>query len=102
MNHATLPESLTVQNTIAQMKPGQSGWTVPWGMWVDDGMFCWLHPEYTVHDIPEGTVDMYVTRTANGEYEVTVGAQHTKHRWKPESRPGYASSIPVARLYIRK
>lgn len=84
------------------MRTGDSGWTVPWAMWVDRKRNCWLHPEYTLHPEPGGTVQMLVELREDG-YHVHVPQGET---FAPRDKPGYASPadlryLPVTELHRR-
>lgn len=94
-----LPENLE-EAAIELMAVGESGWAVPWAMWVDGARQCWLHPKYTVTERPGGTGVMLVELRADG-YHVWPPAGY---RWSPQSEPGYVSPhdtqyIPVAKLH---
>lgn len=61
--------------TIEDMMPGDSGWTVPWGMYADPRGALWLNGSYTIHDQPGGTVNMRVWRDeADGYWRVDATA----------------------------
>jgi hypothetical protein len=82
------------------MAVGNAGWTVPWAMWVDQHNKCWLHPEYTIHATPGGTVQMRVEFRDDGYHVWLVEGQ----RYSPSAKPGYCSPestvyIPVAELH---
>lgn len=96
---ASLPEDLE-EETIDNMVTGQVAYIVPWGMWVDSERHCWLHPKYTVFDVPKGTVQMRVELSEDG-YHVWPPVGYT---WQPSAEPGYMSPsnteyIPVAQLH---
>lgn len=78
---AKLPEHLIESNTIANMQPGDSGWTVPWAMAVDQDADCYLNGDYTLRDRPGGTSEMRVTRTRDG-YIVDAPKGY---RWQPSN-----------------
>lgn len=81
---AQIPESRKQKNTIGEMKPGTSGWTVPWALWVDLDNRCFL-----LEATPSGTMQLRVARDSAGHYSVDAAA--TDHQWRAEVRPGYAS-----------
>lgn len=90
-------------HTIARMKVGEAGYTVPWAMrW--DGSQLVLHPNYTVA-VPgkyggppmlEGTVQMKVTRTADG---FVVDARRLgvmdRHDWPLDAGDPYVGTVYV-------
>ncbi len=85
---------------ISDMIVGESAYTVKWGMWVDHGRRCWLHPDYTVQASPFGTANMRIELRENG-YHVWAPPGAT---WEPREKPGYYSPadtkyIPVLELH---
>lgn len=98
MTQATLPPTM-IERTIALMKKGESAWCVPWGMWVDSDLKCWLHPDYTLHDRPMGTVQMLIEKTKEGFYECTIPKDQKYHG---SEGPTYSNNdknwIPVSKL----
>lgn len=81
-----LPEQFEEQ-TIDCMMVGESGYTVPWAMWVDTARRCWLHPRYTVRSEPFGTATMRIERQDDG-YHVEIAGHH---KYTPRENPGYSS-----------
>ena len=97
---ATLPENLEGP-TIATMATGETAYTVPWAMWVDNDRHCWLQPAFPAESEPGGTVQMRVELQRDG-YHVWPT---TGHRYSPEEEPGIVTTerpeyIPVAELHI--
>lgn len=92
---AILPEDME-EVTIDSMSTGDSGYAVPWAMWVDTERNCWLHPKYTIQRAPGGTVQMLVTLRKDG-YHVTPPRGE---RYQPASVPGYASPADTAWLPV--
>lgn len=95
---ARLPDRF-FQRTIDGMWVGSQRYTVPWAMWVGMDGCCWLHPRYSVHKHPGGTVEMLIERTDDG-FRVTPPPSE---RWTPVDRPSYVGSdglewIPVAEV----
>lgn len=82
-----LPIRFLDQNTLANMSVGESRYTLPWAMWVDSDMECWLHPDYPAERSTGGTVQMRVKRTRDG-YIVFPPPGET---YKPSARQPYAS-----------
>lgn len=74
--HQPAPQVAT-EVRIADMKPGESGWTVPWGMFADARGQLWLRKNYLVRSHPGGTAQMLVMRTADG-YLVDIGESREK------------------------
>lgn len=69
-------------------------------MWVDAQRRCWLHPDYTVSELPWGMANMRIERHADG-YHVWAPPGAT---WNPQEKPSYHSPadteyIPVVELH---
>jgi hypothetical protein len=62
----TLPHRFLNRHTLECMNVGDERYTLPWGMWVDANMNCWLHPQYPAEHEPGGTVQMRVERREDG------------------------------------
>lgn len=80
------------EREIRQMLIGESGWTVPWGMYADEEGRLWLNDTYTVSDTPGGTVNMLVTRTDSG---YVVDFRKSDHRWTKQSSVYCGDFTPV-------
>lgn len=87
-----LPENME-QPTIGMMSPGDTGYTVPWAMWVDDNRQMWLNPQYPVSAIPAGTSHMRIRRVINGAvvYKETIG----DYKYTPSHDSGYFGSAAI-------
>lgn len=98
---AQLPKNL-VEDVIEGMAVGEVGYTVPWAMWVDQQMQCWLHPQYSIHKEPGGTVEMRIEHRPDGFH---VWVTDLDFKWNSTSQPGYVGGagpggwIPVAELH---
>jgi hypothetical protein len=92
---AILPEDME-EATIDSMSTGESGYTVPWAMWVDAERNCWLHPKYTIHHAPGGTVQMLVQLRTDGYHVSPPCGEH----YQPTSVPSYASPTDTAWLPV--
>ncbi len=84
---------------IGSLQIGQSGFCVPWAMWVDLDNQCWLNPDYRVSAHPGGTVQMRVSRAEDGFYVVVPPGE----RWSPSRSAPYAFTesthfLPVGRI----
>lgn len=97
--HATLPENLEAA-AIDTMMTGEVAYTVPWAMWVDTQRRCWLHPKYTTHETPHGTVEMRIELRQDG-YHVWPPAGATWDMQEDHSYFGGGSIefIPVIELH---
>jgi hypothetical protein len=62
---ATIPSD-RLEITIKDLQVGESGYTLPWGMWIDLEDHCWLNPDYPVTGEVKGTSRMWVERKENG------------------------------------
>jgi hypothetical protein len=99
-NQATLPQAYR-ESTISAMHVGQTVFTVPWAVWVDHDMLCWLHPGYSVDSGPGGTVQMQVTRKADGYHVWGVRG----FSYSPQQTAHYVGAdgtefIPVAEFHL--
>ena len=59
-----LPEDME-ETTIAQMVPGQEGYTVPWAMWADSERQLWINGKYDIQKSPFGTAHMHIKMSQN-------------------------------------
>lgn len=62
---AVLPDALE-SRSLSSMSIGETGWTVPWAMWVDRQRRCWLNPGFLAESDPGGTVEMKVELRDDG------------------------------------
>jgi len=98
---AILPENLEGL-TIDSIVVGDSGFIVPWGMWVDTQRHCWLHPKYPIHTSACGTTRMRIELRQDG-FHVWPPEDET---WQPQAEPVYVSPLDneylsVAKLHLR-
>lgn len=98
MTHATVPEHLRADKSIAYMRPGTSGWAVSWAILIDSEWRCYLNGTYTVKDRPGGTVDTHITREPDGTYTVTTPIP--SDGYFPQRQPRRPDDPPIARLII--
>lgn len=91
-----LPEELEHKDDIAEMVVGQTGYTVPWAMWVDEERRCWLAPDCPLTPHPHGTATMQVTRDDEG-WHVTVPSGA---RWR--RKPGYYTPGNIAVITLTR
>ena len=64
--------SVEVQRLIKDLMPGEGGWTVPWAAEFDeDGNVVELDENFSIHDSPGGTLQMFIVRIGGG-YNVDV------------------------------
>lgn len=94
---ALLPDAeIDAVRTIEKMDYGDSGWTVPWAMYADTQRRMWLHGSYDIHPATGGTVQMRVSRTAEGLWVVDA-SECSDSKWEPRKNPGYAGEFnPIA------
>ncbi len=89
-----LPDHME-EDTIERMELGDTGYTVPWAMYVERDRSMWINGKYTVSQGPGGTVHMLIKRMSDG-VEVdssTIGDQ----RFSPggSSFVGGSNAMPV-------
>ena len=77
---AKIPRQYLDTDKIANLAPGDVRYTVPWAMFVDKSGECWLHPAYSAHEHPGGTVEMRIELTDRG---FVVTADGTGETWSP-------------------
>jgi len=90
LDMAKLPQDKE-ENTIGKMKVGETGYTVPGAMWVDQERNCWLNEDYTIHKERGGTVQLKIERLKEG-YIAYINDSNINHKWNPVSSPSYAGS----------
>lgn len=89
---AILPASLRTP-VVSTMKPGETGYTVPWAMLADKQERLWLKPDYPVTQAPHGTSQLQVERRKN-DFTVRVPSGQT---YQPE-HPWQKDLLPVGRV----
>lgn len=89
-----LPEAYE-ENTIAEMLPGDEGYTVPWAMWADEDRVLWINGKYSFTKNVFGTSHLRIKRTQAGVivYQNSIG----DHRYSPGRAcyVGGADPLPV-------
>lgn len=96
----TIDQKYIMRTTIGNMKPGDSGYCVPWAMYIDRTGKCYLRTGMTLHKEAHGTASMPVERNEDGDVVVTLGfnyfgGQYDRFEYSPSIPP---SSIPVNKL----
>jgi hypothetical protein len=92
-----LPGSLYVP-TFADLPNGESGWTTPWTLVVDEDGGCWIDPTTRLWPAPGGTVTMRVTRVGVNACEVDLSAEHA-FLWPRPKKGVYTTGMwPVVKL----
>jgi hypothetical protein len=77
---------------------GETAYTMPWALWLNEDRRCMLNVQYIVFPEAFGTIELVVKRTPEG---YVIDASHTDYKWEPEADPGYIgghSSLPVEDL----
>ena len=72
-----LPQEF-IEKTISTMFPGETLYTVPWALVVDEDGEIWLRGEFAVSEEPGGTVQMQVHREPGG-YKVMLDPSYKYH-----------------------
>ena len=90
-----LPNDFEEKNQLSNMKVGQSGYIVPWGMWVDVLGNCFLNENYTFHSEPGGTVQLKITRIESGYVAHLNELKPGAHKWERQNGPSFASPESV-------
>jgi len=77
-----------LENRIIDMKPGESGYTVPWALAFDLEETPYLNLDYSIHKNPGGTVQMRVERTGSGKSDYNVDISNAGYfKWSVEEAP---------------
>jgi len=77
---AEFPEDVPLEHTIDNMEVGEKGFTLPWGMTVDEHLRCYLCKTYPCRPEAGGTLEMPIERRADGYY---VKVKGLRQEWKP-------------------
>ena len=88
---AKLPEQFEENNQLKNMDIGDSGYIVPWGMWMDLDGNCFLNESYTHQPNTGGTVQLKITRVIDG-YIAHIHEMQDDYKWEKQSSPGYMSA----------
>jgi len=91
---AKLPSNFENNNQLKNMKVGDSGYIVPWGMWVDMDGNAWLNENYDFDPVPGGTVQLKVTRVVDG-YIAHIHDMNDDYKWARQNSPSYMSPKEV-------
>ena len=87
------------RHTLADLRVGQSTWTVPWAMYAEPDGTLYLNGNYSLHsDAPGGTVQMQVLRGPDG-FIVDI-SRCANFGWKPTGAcyVGGSDPLPVIQL----
>lgn len=88
------PVVLEVDKTqIRDLKPGTSGWTTPFAMWIDKRGQRWLDPTHTIHTEPSGTISMRVERKYDGYGIHAIDYFGEHYVWYKGVLPSYADEV---------
>jgi hypothetical protein len=91
---AKLPVNFENNSQLKNMKVGESGYIVPWGMWVDMDGNSYLNENYNLHPTPGGTVQLKITKVSGG-YIAHVHEMKDDYKWTKQNGPSYASPEDV-------
>lgn len=98
---ATLPKHLETSTHLCQMKVGQSGWMVPWGMVADEHGRLYLHARYTFESRQGGTGCLYVELRSDGYHVWTSEAERQGYSWDRRDS-SWGQDIPVREIHVRE
>lgn len=79
----TLPERYE-ELTVASMLPGETTYTTPWSMWFDQDGKGWVTGESRLHEIPGGTVEMWLARLNAG---FVADISSLREQWRRQYTP---------------
>jgi len=92
MENYKLFDSKYFDNQIKNLETNESGYSVPWAMWIDYNNNCWLNENYTVHHIAGNNTNIKIKKLENG---YLVNISKSDHKWTPQKYPTYISPIDV-------
>ena len=93
---ALLPSAYVDREQIQYMEPGEVKWTLPWSMYVNFDMECFLNGTYMTKDWPGGTVEMQIERTAEGFFVCLVPS----HKYSAQKRPPWVGSADATMIPV--
>lgn len=91
---AKLPLEFENTKQLKNMLPGQVGYIVPWGMWVDLDGNAWLNENYEWCSAPYGTSQLKIERV-DGGYIAYIYELRDKRQWTKQEGPSYLSPKEV-------
>lgn len=83
---AKLPET-KVEKKLSDLKIGESGFTVPWAMWLNLEGECFLNESFTFDEKKGVTVELKITRVQDG-YIAFIN-DNIKYKWTKNSSPNF-------------
>jgi hypothetical protein len=88
-----IPEQFINKNQLFNLKVGQSGYIVPWGMWVDLEGNAFLNENYNFHESSGGTVSLLITRVSEGYVAHLDSFKYFNepYTWEKQDSPGFNS-----------
>lgn len=95
----TIPDKFIEKGQLFNMKAGESGFIVPWGMWVHTSGVAYLNENYTTSPSTGGTVSLKITRVVEG-YVVHLDIFDygtREYKWDQQENPSYAT--PIEKCY---
>jgi hypothetical protein len=95
--NARLPEQM-LRVTIKDMLIGESAYTVPWSIQIDQHGRCWIRGDYTFTHRKFGTSQMAIKRNAYGfEVQVSRDQQYDQAYISPQAQL-QMNLLPVVRI----
>lgn len=84
---------------ISEMKVGESGYTVPWSLGIDEQGYAWINGNYSISHNSGGTCQLKVERTAKG-YVATCMDEYARSKELSRGSAGFNgwSNIPLIEL----
>ena len=78
-----------IKKRIVDMIAGETGFTVPWAMWIDGDNECFLNEAFSIEASSGGTVQLKITRVKNG-YIAFI--HDVDYEWSPKLDHGFVNT----------
>jgi len=86
--YGKLKKGRNLGRTIADLKVGETGYSVPWAIDFDLDQNPYLDLGMSIHKTPGGTVQLPITRTGDGLEDFDIDIREVKdYEWHPSNRP---------------
>ena len=90
----SFPTSKLGTDALHQMLEGESGYMVPWGMFVRYDGKAFVNENYTITKTPRGTSSLKITKVKYG-YKAHIHAMKDDYTWQPQAGPSWMGKSPL-------
>jgi hypothetical protein len=94
-------DSGIIQKKIQDLKVGESGWTVPWAIGLDESHKPWINGKYTIHSDSGGTIQAFISRNETGFYASIPKDEGIDVEINYKFGPGGWYTIPLVEVTTR-